>query len=104
MSLIASCNIESFTFYSKSGVFYLTGRSDFTVVANNAALLEKGELFQLKFDSKLNISSQLFTSAILKIKIPSAFETCSVRGVQVKRFALEQIEQYENNIRAINQQ
>ena len=103
MSMIANCNIESFTFYSKSGVFYLTGRSDFTVVTNNAVLLEKGELFQLKFDSTLNISSQLFTSATLKIKIPSTFETCSVKGVQVKRFALEQIEQYENNIRTINQ-
>ena len=104
MSVVGSFDIESFTFYSKSGFFYLNGFVKRTVISNNEAILEKGEFVQLKFDSQLKIAVELFTSKTLVVKLQTTFEQCQVKGLATKRFQLESIEQNENCFRQINQQ
>ena len=102
--------IESFTFYSKSGYFYFTVKNKNPVIKNNQIVLDREELFQIKYklteaQSDENLSpSKLFYYSTVDFNVDPIFETCTVKGLKTKRFAATAVVQYENNFREAFQQ
>ena len=95
--------VENFTFYSKSGYFYFTGKAQTPLIDGTLFVVEKNDICQFKFTVEIeNFSpTNFFTSSLLTLEVERTFTECLVKGQKAKRFVATKVVSYENNFRTI---